>query len=71
MKIKLDTIFTFILFTIIGTIVITFLMWIIGKEISIIMSAMYAIMVFSILQVRKAWVEKKERQRVNQTFRRR
>lgn len=71
MKIKLDTILTFVLFTIIGSAVITFLMWILGKEISIIMSVMYAIMVFSILQVRKAWVEKKERQRVNQTFRRR
>ncbi len=71
MKLKLDTILTFVLFTIIGSAVITFLMWILGKEISIIMSVMYAIMVFSILQVRKAWVEKKERQRVNQTFRRR
>lgn len=71
MKIKLDTIFTFIIFTILGTVVITFLMWIIGKDISVPMSAMYAIMVYSILQVRKAWKEKKERQRVNQTFRHR
>ena len=71
MKIKLDTIFTFILFTIIGTIIISFLVWILGKDVNFLMNAMYAIMMYSILQVRKAWVEKKERQRVNQTFRRR
>lgn len=71
MKIKLDTILTFVMFTIIGSAVITFLMWILDKEISILMSALYAIMVYSILQVRKAWLEKKERQRVNQAFRRR